>query len=50
MALLDYDHDGWLDIYLINESTFDALNAAGEAPHASLFRNNRTFTNVAGWR
>ena len=25
VCLLDYDHDGWLDIYLVNGSTFDAL-------------------------
>ncbi len=24
-ALLDYDNDGWLDIYLVNGSTYDAL-------------------------
>jgi hypothetical protein len=26
VALLDYDHDGWLEIYIVNGSTFDALN------------------------
>src|SRR5579863_6728607 len=26
VALLDYDHDGWLDIYLVNGSTYDALS------------------------
>ena len=26
VALLDYDNDGWLDIYLVNGSTFDALS------------------------
>src|SRR6266853_6448875 len=25
VALLDYDNDGWLDIYLLNGSTFAAL-------------------------
>ncbi len=49
VALLDYDHDGWLDIYMVNGSTFEALNGTGEAPHAALFHNNHdgTFTNVA---
>jgi hypothetical protein len=49
VALLDYDHDGWLDIYLVNGSTFDALSGNAQPPHAALFHNNRdgTFTNVA---
>jgi len=25
VCLFDYDHDGWLDIYLMNGSTLDAL-------------------------
>ncbi len=49
VALLDYDNDGWLDIYLVNGSTYDALNGKVEPPHAALFHNNHdgTFTNVA---
>ncbi len=49
VALLDYDNDGWLDIYLVNGSTFDALAGKGTPPHAALFHNNHdgTFTNVA---
>ena len=49
VALLDYDNDGWLDIYLVNGSTFDALTGKTEPPHAALFHNNHdgTFTNVA---
>jgi hypothetical protein len=49
VALLDYDNDGWLDIYLVNGSTFDALDGKAEPPHAALFHNNHdgTFTNVA---
>jgi hypothetical protein len=49
VCLLDYDHDGWLDIYLVNGSTFDALAGKAEPPHAALFHNNHdgTFTNVA---
>jgi hypothetical protein len=48
VCLLDFDRDGWLDIYLVNGSTFDALAGKSESPHAALFRNNHdgTFTNV----
>ena len=31
VALLDYDNDGWLDIYLVNGSTFDALDGKADA-------------------
>jgi enediyne biosynthesis protein E4 len=49
VALLDYDNDGWLDIYLVNGSTYDALSGKTTPPHASLFHNNHdgTFTDVA---
>jgi enediyne biosynthesis protein E4 len=49
VALIDYDNDGWLDIYLVNGSTFDALTGKTTPPHAALFHNNHdgTFTNVA---
>ncbi len=49
VALLDYDNDGWLDIYIVNGSTFDAESGKTEPPHAALFHNNHdgTFTNVA---
>src|SRR6266478_7782609 len=48
VALLDYDHDGWLDIYLLNGSTFAALKGKEPAPRAMLFHNNHdgTFTDV----
>lgn len=49
VALLDYDNDGWLDIYLVNGMTYDAMNGKAESPHAALFHNNHdgTFTNIA---
>jgi len=49
VCLLDYDNDGWLDIYLVNGSTFDALSGKTVSPHAALFHNNHdgTFTEVA---
>jgi hypothetical protein len=48
VALLDYDSDGWLDIYLVNGSTADAFTGKSTAPHAALFHNNHdgTFTDV----
>jgi len=49
VALLDYDNDGWLDIYMVNGSTYDALAGKSDPPHAALFHNNHdgTFTDVA---
>ncbi|MGO9086108.1 MAG: CRTAC1 family protein [Candidatus Sulfotelmatobacter sp.] len=49
VALLDYDNDGWLDIYLVNGSTYDAMSGKAIPPHAALFHNNHdgTFTDVA---
>jgi len=49
VALLDFDNDGWLDIYLVNGSTFAALDGKEAPPKAALFRNNHdgTFTDVA---
>jgi len=48
VGLIDYDNDGWLDIYLVNGSTFKALDGKEEPPHAALFHNNHdgTFTDV----
>ena len=49
VGLIDYDNDGWLDIYLVNGSTYKAMEGKEEPPHAALFHNNHdgTFTNVA---
>jgi hypothetical protein len=49
VALIDYDNDGWLDIYMVNGSTFAALDGKETPPHAALFHNNHdgTFTDVA---
>jgi hypothetical protein len=48
VCLIDYDNDGWLDIFLVNGSTYDALAGKAAPPHAALFHNNRdgTFTDV----
>ena len=49
VALIDYDNSGWLSIYLVNGSTFDALDGQEAPPRAALFRNTHdgTFTDVA---
>ncbi len=49
VGLIDYDNDGWLDIYIVNGSTIDALTGKETPPHAALFHNNHdgTFTDVA---
>src|SRR5277367_6484650 len=48
LAFFDYDHDGWLDIYLTNGTKLDAHWPSGQAPTSHLYKNNRdgTFTNV----
>ena len=47
VAVLDYDNDGWLDIFLVNGSRLEGF-PAGQAPSSHLFKNNRdgTFTDV----
>ncbi|MGH9427551.1 MAG: FG-GAP repeat domain-containing protein, partial [Terriglobia bacterium] len=47
-AFLDFDNDGWLDIYLINGSTFEELRAGHPGPPSRLYHNrgNGTFEDV----
>jgi hypothetical protein len=47
-AFFDYDHDGWLDIFLVNGTRFEAAWTPGQAPVSRLYKNNRdgTFTDV----
>jgi hypothetical protein len=46
-AIIDYDNDGWPDIFLVNGSAFDSTPAA-RRPTSYLFHNNRdgTFADV----
>jgi hypothetical protein len=47
-AFFDFDNDGWLDIFLVNGTRFEAKYAKGEQPTNRLYKNNRdgTFTDV----
>ena len=46
-AFLDYDNDGWMDLYLVNSGRCDFYNPSPPLRNA-LYRNNRdgTFTDV----
>jgi hypothetical protein len=52
LCWIDYDNDGWLDLYLMNshaEDEFQQLQAAGTLPHNQLYRNDAgQFTPVDG--
>ncbi len=47
VAFYDYDHDDWLDIFLVNGTRLEGF-AKGQEPVSHLFKNNRdgTFTDV----
>ncbi|MCY4585423.1 MAG: CRTAC1 family protein [Bryobacterales bacterium] len=46
-AFIDYDHDGWIDLYLVNSGACDFYSPR-EPLRNALYRNNRdgTFTDV----
>jgi hypothetical protein len=47
-AFYDFDNDGWLDIFLVNGTTFEGKYPPGQAPVCRLYKNNRdgTFTDI----
>jgi hypothetical protein len=47
VAFYDFDHDDWLDIFLVNGTRLEGF-AKGQEPISRLFKNNRdgTFTDI----
>jgi hypothetical protein len=48
VAILDYDNDGWPDIFLVNGSALDTANEKSSKPTSHLYHNNHdgTFSDV----
>ena len=48
VAVLDYDRDGWPDIYLVNGDALDTPGHEKPSPTGHLYHNNHdgTFTDV----
>lgn len=48
LAVLDYNNDGYMDLYVVNGSTIDRALAGKYDSRSALYRNNRdgTFTDV----
>src|SRR5450432_450972 len=48
VAFIDYDNDGWIDIFFVNGTRFQLDQLTGPKPVSRLYKNNRdgTFTDV----
>jgi hypothetical protein len=48
LAVLDFDNDGWMDLYVVNGATLESARAWKKQYPGALYRNNRdgTFTDV----
>ena len=48
VAFVDYDDDGWLDLFFVNGTRFETTFPKGKEPVSRLYKNNRdgTFTDV----
>jgi len=48
VAFIDYDNDGWLDLFFVNGTRFESDWPPDQAPTNRLYKNNRdgTFTDV----
>ncbi len=40
VAFVDYDDDGWLDIFLVNGARFETTFPRGQEPISRLYKNN----------
>jgi hypothetical protein len=48
VAFVDYDNDGWVDLFFVNGTRFETKWPKGQEPTNRLYKNNRdgTFTDV----
>jgi enediyne biosynthesis protein E4 len=48
VAIIDYDNDGWPDIFLVNGTTLEPMLEKGSKPSSHLYHNNHdgTFSDV----